>query len=139
MHERVVKYSLVWTELNNFKARLTERLVKRYIEKILIPALREEGWNQIIFTPDAWFGDEIEQNKNRPKHMQIFLNPEQKFFIANGLYPTEELLKSFKKLTKVLEHTPDGFLVKVRKTEQTKRLKEALEELGFRRWWMECW
>lgn len=130
MHERVVKYAFHTTELNNFKARLTERLVKRYIEKVLIPALREEGWDQIIFTPHAWFGDEIEQNKNRPKHMQIFWNLEKKFFIANGLYPTEELLKSFKKLTKLLENTPDGFLVKLRKTEQTKRLKEALEEFG---------
>ena len=125
-----MKYSLHWTELNNFKARLTERLVKRYIEKILIPALRKQGWNQVIFEPHTWFGDEVEQNKNRPKHLQIFWNFESFFFIRNGLYPTKVFLKSFKKLTKVLENTPDGFLVKLRKTKQTKLLKDALEEFG---------
>lgn len=125
-----MKYSLHWTEINRFKGKITEMLVRRYIEKVLVYALREQGWDQIIFTPNAWFGDEIEQNKNRPKHRQIFLTPEPKFFIANSLYPTEELLESFKKLTKLLKNTPDGFLVKLRKTEHTKRLKEALKEVG---------
>ncbi len=133
--ERVMKYGLHWTDINRFKGRITEMLVKRYIEKVLIPALREQGWDQIIFTPNAWFGDEVEQNKNRPKHMQIFWNPEPKFFIENGLYPTEELVKSFKKLTKVLENVPDGFFFKLRKTEQTKRLKEALAEFGLQNGW----
>jgi hypothetical protein len=133
MHERVMKYGLHWTELNNFKARLTERLVKRYIEKILIPALREQGWNQAIFTPNCWFGDEEEQNKNRPKPMQIFWNLESKFFVSNGLYPTEEFLQAFKKLTRLLDNTPDGFLVKLRKTKRTKLLKDALEELGLKK------
>ena len=130
MHERVVKYAFHTTELNKFKARLTEKLVKRYIEKMLIPALREQGWNQVIFEPHSWFGDEEEQNKNRPNHMQIFWNLESFFFVRNGLYPTKVFLKSFKKLTKVLENTPDGFLFKLRNTNRTKLLKDALEEFG---------
>jgi hypothetical protein len=129
MLERTMKYSLHWTDINRFKGKITEMLVRRYIEKVLVNALREEGWDQIIFTQNAWIGDEIEQNKNRPPHMQIFSNLELKFFILNGLYPTKELLESFKKLT-ILKNTPDGFLAKLRKTEHTKLLKEALKEIG---------
>jgi hypothetical protein len=132
MLERTMKYSLHWTEINRFKGKITEMLVRPYIEKVLVNALREEVWDQIIFISNAWVGDKIEQNKNRPQHRQIFWNPELKFLIANGFYPTEELLASFKKLTKLLKNIPDGFLVKLRKTEQTKRLREALVEGGLR-------
>lgn len=132
MLERVIKYSLVWTVLNNFKSRLTERLVKQYIEKTLIPDLRVQGWDQIIFTPHVWFGVEEEQNKNRPKSRQIFMNSELIFFVSNGLYPTGDFLKYFKKLTRVIKNAPDGFLVKLRRTNQTKLLKDTLKEFGLK-------
>ena len=109
------------TLYNNWQAHVTERLVGNYIEDKLIPALKYQGWNEVIFTPYAWFNHE--ENFWEQKL-------EQKFFIENGLYPTKELLETFKKLTRLLENTPDGFLVKLRKTERTKPLKEALKEFS---------
>jgi len=132
MHERIIKYSLHWTDINRFKGKITEMLVGKYIERVLIPVLSEEGWDQIIFTQNAWFGDMLEESKDMPKALQISWNLEEKFFIERGLYPTEELLKSFKKLTKLLENIPDGFLIKLRKTNSTKPLKKALKEIGFK-------
>jgi len=130
MLEKVVKYSFVWTELNNFKARLTERLVRQYCRKVLVPALREQGWDQVIFTPYAWFGDDVEENKGRPKALQIFWHNEEKILIEKGFYPSKNFLKIFKELTSLLENTPDGFLIKLKKTELAKPLKEALKEIG---------
>lgn len=132
MLERTMKYSLHWTDINRFKGKITEMLVRRYIEKVLVNALKEEGWDQIIFTPNAWFGDEIEQNKNRPEHMQIFWKFEEELFVRNSLCPTKELLKSFKRLASLLENTPDGFLAKLRKTTQTKQLKDTFKDLGLK-------
>jgi len=106
---------------NNWQAHVTERLVSNYIEDVIIPALKHQGWNEVIFTPHAWF---------RCEESFWTLELEQKFFIENGLYPTKELLETFKKLTRLLENTPDGFLVKLRKTERTKPLKEALKEFS---------
>jgi len=132
MLERTMKYSLHWTDINRFKGKITEMLVRRYIEKVLVSVLREEGWDQIIFTPNAWFGDGIEQDPDKPIGVNFFWNYEQKFFISNGVCPTKEFLKSFKKLACLLENTTDGFLVKMKKTKQTRKLKDALKELGLK-------
>ena len=118
-----MKYALSTTDMNKIKARITEQLVKRYIEKVLTPALREQGWSQVIFEPRTWFDDKYDL-------LGLDWKLEQRFFIDNGLYPTEEFLAAFKKLTKVLENLPDGFLIKLRKTKRTKLLKEALAEFG---------
>lgn len=115
-----MKYSFNPKELSNWKARITERLVRCYIEDVVIPTLRKQGWSEVIFTPFAWCGTEPEEE----------FEWEQKFFIANGLFPTKEFLRTFIKLTRLLETVPDGFLLKVRKTERTKPLKGALKEFG---------
>jgi hypothetical protein len=44
MRERTTKYNLHWTDINKFKGKITEKLVRQYIEKVLIPALGKEGW-----------------------------------------------------------------------------------------------
>lgn len=125
MHERVMKYGLVWTELNNFKARLTEQLVKRYIEKVLIPELGAQGWDQSIYTQEDFriFYDENESQ--RPKCKQgVWNNYVYGILIENGLYPTEEFINTLKKLTSLLKHAPDGYLFKFKKTGKVKSLKK---------------
>ncbi len=44
-----MKYSFRPSELNNWKARITERLVSLYISNQLMPRLRKEGFDLIYF------------------------------------------------------------------------------------------
>lgn len=118
------------------KGKIAERLVNCYIEENVIPLL-QKSWDKVIFTPHAWFGDEIEENKHRPDYMKIFWRREEKFFIKNKLFPTQVLMLKFKKLTKTLQNVPDGFLFKLKTTGEFKRLKEALKELHVASSWGE--
>ena len=119
------------TVYNNWQARVTERLVGNYIEDVIIPALKHQGWSEVIYAQDCAFGYEDESEK--PVALQGFWNKgEQRFLIANGLCPTEEFIKTFRKLTRLLKHSPDGYLLKFKKTGKVKPLKEALKELDLR-------
>jgi hypothetical protein len=73
-----IKYSFNRKEMNNWKARITERLIHCYIDDVLIPTLRKQGWDNAIFTPHAWFGDYTGQGSEM----------EVRFLVANGLFPT---------------------------------------------------
>ena len=44
-----MRYSLNKIEHRNFKARITERLVEKYIEEITIPRLKKEGYDSAFF------------------------------------------------------------------------------------------
>lgn len=127
--ELSLRYSFSKPDFRNLKGSIAERLVKDYIEEIVIPTLRK-NWDEVIFTPHAWFGDEIEQNKHKTSYAKIFWRHEEKFFIMNNSMPTSDMLDKFKKLTRLLENVPDGFIVKVKKTGEFKHLSEALEELN---------
>lgn len=111
-----MKYSFHSNELNNWKARITERLVECYINDVVVENLRKEGWDDVTFTPHTWFFEE-----------ELFENMELKFFIAHCLMPTKNFLNSFKKLTRLLENEPDGFLIKMHKTNETKCLKKIFQ------------
>lgn len=124
-----MRYLFSKPDFRNLKGNIAERLVENYIEKNVIPTLRK-NWDEVIFTPLTRFGDEIEENKHRPSYMKIFWRHEEKFFTMNNLMPTQDMLNKFRKLTKSLENVPDGFIIKVKKTGEFKRLSEALEELN---------
>lgn len=117
-----MKYSLHPKELNNWKARITERVVDSYIKDSLITKLKEEGWDDVIFTSAwakfkfSWFHDGTFQ-------------PERELFVANGLFPNRKLLIKFERLTEILNNVPDGFLIKLNKTGKSKCLGDALVEL----------
>lgn len=106
----------------NFKGMITERLVRHYIRKEVIPTLKKEGYDDVILTP-AWAKFEFSWFKDG-----TFL-PERQFFIAKCFFPTNNFLKKFEKLTELLKNVPDGFLVKLKKTGKFKSLKNALSEL----------
>jgi len=130
-----IKYSFNHSEINNWKGRITERLIECYINDVLIPTLRKQGWDEAIFSPHAWFGDEIEENKHRPDKWKLFpVHMEVRFLVTKGLFPTRQFLTVFKKLTNLLENAPDGFLIKIKKTRKTKPLKEAIKEFQLDRW-----
>jgi hypothetical protein len=122
-----MKISFSRPEFRNLKGRMAERLVQCFIENSVIPTLLQ-SWDTAILVRCAWFGDEIEQNKNVPSHEKIFWKHEEKFFIHNGFCPTRKFLNRFKQLTELLKNVPDGFLVKIKKTTEFKTLKQALED-----------
>ena len=51
----MVKYSFNPKELNNWKARITERLIECYIKEVLIPKMKKEGWNHVFLIRQGWF------------------------------------------------------------------------------------
>lgn len=119
-----MKFSFNPKEMNNLKARIAERLIECYIEDILIPSLKRERWDIVIYSTVTWFSVPNSEGFNPD-----FKN-ERIFFLSNGLLPTSTLLKHFEKLTATLENCPDGFLIKLRKTGEPKKLKDGMVELG---------
>jgi len=119
-----MKFSLSPKELNNWKAGITERLLECYFEQVLASRLKkEENWDFIILVSCTWF--------SVPN--SIGFNPDFKnekvFFLSNGLIPTPRLFISFKKLTQTLSNLPDGFLVKLKKTGNSKCLENGILEM----------
>jgi len=122
-----LKYSLHSKELNNWKARITERVVELYIQEKVISRLKKEGWSDAIYTR-GWFYQPIKDHKG--DLLDLFEKREAKFFIANNLFPISRFLKNFEKLTKLLKNIPDGFLVKWKETGRFKILRDGLVEFG---------
>jgi hypothetical protein len=127
-----------------------ERLVNLYINDELIPSLKKnEGWTDILYIR-AWYheprsfpnfdeyrphiteGMETEARKElwerMKKSIKFMEEMEARTLLDKGFYPTKEFLKYFKKLTASLSHTADGFLIKMKRTETTKTINEAIRE-----------
>ena len=111
---------------NRWQAQVSERLVGNYIEDKLIPALKLQGWNEVVYAQSHCFNFYYDENESqRPKSRQgVWNNYVHSFLLENGLYPTEEFMESFKKLTSLLKHSPDGYLFKFKKTGKVKSLKK---------------
>ncbi len=119
-----MKYSFSPKKLNNLKGHISERLIQDYINKNIIPKLKKDGWDIIIYTTNTWFSVPESENFN-----PSFIN-ERMFFISNRLFPTKKFLNKFKKLTRLLENIPDGFLIKMKKTGNNISMKKAINELN---------
>lgn len=126
-----LKYSFHPKELNNWKARITERLVQCYIKDNIIPKLKEEQWDDVIYT-SGWF--KAERSKDSPFTQGLFAKyenkTEERILLGYGFFPTKAFLKKFKKLTSLLENIPDGFLIKLRRTGTSRSREEAIQEFG---------
>ena len=126
-----MKFSLSPKELNNWKARITERLIEYYFEQNLIPKLKqEEGWDTLLVISCPWFT--TEGSSFQLEFNEIF-QLERLVFLSNGLLPRAELLSNFDELTRTLRNVPDGFLVKLKKTGESKSLKDGMAEMGLRK------
>ena len=56
---------------NRWQAQVSERLVGNYIEDKLIPALRLQGWNEVIYAQSHCFNFFYDENESqRPKSRQ---------------------------------------------------------------------
>jgi len=131
-------FSLEKKYSGRFRGLIGESVIEKYIKKELIPILiKKEGWDNIFyFTKDFFHVDiQISRNPAFPESQNVSKvfyeqkNEIEKFFLNNGLFPTNEFLSYFNKFLSILDYTPDGFLVKVKKTGERKLLGEALKKL----------
>lgn len=89
-------------------------------------SLKKEGWDY------AFFREELPRNRSDGRILLYDnLGWLEGFFINDGLFPNHKLLSKIEKLKGLIEHKPDGFLIKLKKTGETKTLKEAF---GLERW-----
>lgn len=126
-----MRYSFEYHELNNWVARLTERLVECYIKDVLAVSLKNEGWNDIVYM-SAWFKPNLSK---LPSYAYTKLDEreekkEELMLVGYGFFPTSDLLRKFKRLTSSLKNDPDGFLVKLKRTGKSKNLKSATKKFG---------
>ncbi len=138
-------------DTGHLRGVIGERLVECYINDELIPSLKEkEGWTDILYIKHAWYYEprsppnfdeyrsptieamEAKARKELEERMKMYLKVaeerEVRELMANGFYPTKEFLKYFKKLTASLSHMADGFLIKMKRTETSKTINEAIKE-----------
>lgn len=135
-----MKYSLSPKELNNWKARITERLVQNYVEELLIPSLKEkQGWSEVVFdnlhnfhcplnaiekgllrgfeTPI--FKDKLpyEQShyRSQSKWIGSYIN---RMLLKKAVFPHQSLFDKWTLLLQLLEVSTDGFLLKLKRTER---------------------
>lgn len=126
-----MRYSFEYHELNNWVASLTERLVECYIKDILAVSLKNEGWDDIVYM-SAWFKANLSKLPSYAytKFDEREEKKEELMLVGYGFFPTNDLLREFKRLTSSLKNTPDGFLVKLKRTGKSKNLKNAIKEFG---------
>ena len=111
---------------SNWQASVTERLVGNFIEDMIIPELKHQGWGEAIYTQGQGFKIFYDENElQKPKCRQgVWDNYVYDFLIENGLYPTEKFMRTLKKLISLLKHSPDGYLLKFSKTGKLKSIKK---------------
>jgi hypothetical protein len=116
--------------MNNWKARITERLVECYIKENIIPSLKKKRWDDVIYT-SGWFSGERSEDSENP-FTEYEGRAELRILVGYGFFPSEEFLKRFKQLTSLLENIPDGFLIKLKRTGMSKSREGAIKEHGLR-------
>jgi len=118
----VIKYSFRPQELNNLKAYITGRLIRRYINDVLIPRLkREEKWDQIVYIR-AWFtAENMERLLPLDRNMELFI------LVSMNFFRTPSFLMRFRKLTRLLDNVPDGFIIKMRNTGKNIKYQDAVK------------
>jgi len=130
-----MRYSLSLQSLNSWKGRITESLAGRYIEEVLCPKLKNEGFDFVFFKdfgymllhlcgneatlPKPYWGDVPENLKN--------------LFFEEGFFPCSNLTNKTVKLMQNLDCATDGFLFKTKRTGETITRKKAFPHLIIRK------
>jgi hypothetical protein len=138
MHNLKKCKRLMNEDVKKWKGGVTESLAKCYIRDVLTPRLKEEGWFKVIFLKNIplyllmeaipvygqnYLSLSSEFARRSPNELTInqrnFLRDKfgtiKSRFEEKNVRPCQELLDSFEKLCVLLNHTPDGFLVKTNK------------------------
>lgn len=119
--------------MNNWKGRITESLTRFFIRDVLAPKLEKEGWDKVSYLRDIPLPIPSDTAK---KYSSSVLQSRLRWvsFLSERIYPSEDLLDKCEKIRSLLEHSPDGFLLKLSKTGEMKSMKELISELGRGRW-----
>lgn len=116
-----MEYRFKTLELSGLKGLIGEHLARSFIRNTLAPKLvKEEGWNHVLLS-----------NLNYRQHTgtsKLFSFDRFRIdFIAHGFYANTKLLSRYADVVGVLKQnhcTPDGLIMKLNKTGNTKKLKE---------------
>lgn len=120
----MLKFCLHPKELNNWKARVTERVATTYIKNNLIPSLKErDGWT------DIFIGDLTVPylNLQSPKNIISEIN---KNFLCKSVFPNSQMFDNCLKLVRVLEVATDGIIFKTKRTNETVTKQKALSQIN---------
>jgi len=118
--------------MNNWKGRITESLTRFYIRDVLAPKLEKEGWFKVLYLRDI--PSRTPSDTTNKYSSNILSRLRLVNFLNNGVYPSQELLDKCEKVNGLLEHSPDGFLLKLKRTGEMKPMKELISELGRGKW-----
>lgn len=143
-----MKFSFPTNELNAWTGKITERLVRVYFEKELIPMFKEkDGWTDVFFASiicpinpiekelikgNTAVLDEMDEIRrldyvNSRKNIISEIN---KNFLCRGIFPTSKLLDSCLKLLLILGVATDGIFFKTKRTDDTITKGKALSKIN---------
>jgi hypothetical protein len=118
-----LKYSFHPDELNNWKGRITESLVQKYIYDVLKPKLEKKGYDLIIRDTPAFHLSS--------DNTSIWVNRLKTKFLEYGVFPDDDLCNNNSQLLSLLTVATDGLLFKLKYTGKSISRKKAVSELYF--------
>jgi hypothetical protein len=138
--------------VKKWKGEITERLVRCYIKDVLIPKLENEGWFRVLYFENIplylamemfpVYGQSYlslsselakrpfkELTQNQRNYLRDKFGLIRSRFHEKNIHPCQELLNSLEKLCILLNHSPDGFLLKTNKTGKKEVIVEKAREI----------
>jgi len=117
-----LEYRFKTLEENILKGMIGEHLARSYIRNVLAPRLvKEEGWHHVLFSKNDY-----KQHTGTWSEKLFSFDRFREDFLVRGFYANRKLLVRYAEVIGVLTQnrcTPDGLLMKLRRTERTVKLK----------------
>lgn len=109
---------------NSLKGAIGEHLARSFIRNHLAPTLvTSENWDHVVLSRNNY------RQRIRTRNRNLFSYDRfRQDFISHGFYGTKEILCKYAAAVYVLDRnhcTPDGFLLKLRETGETKKLRNG--------------
>lgn len=144
----MLKFSLRPSELNNWKAGITQRVAEQYIEEILSAKLQKEGFDLSILMKNDQYHfcelmgyslltgrfitvkppriEELEHTCPISKYTSYL----KRVFLNDGVFPSSDLIKKSIRLNSLQEVSTDGRLFRLKKTGKFITKKKAFRGMN---------